>query len=382
VWQYLNRVKGYLVLKKMVQESLVEYCRQLLAQGYDAETIRTTLVNAGYSKFDANDALRAAGANVPSGFHLSGKTLLFVFGGLLVLALLVWLVLLFTGPEPAPLAVSTSILSTQVSAGEEVVINVDVSNPDDRKVSASLEVSVSGPSGVVDVRSESLQLDSSRRVPVRVLIPEGSADGQYGVDVSLSYGPLTVRSSSSFEVRSRVVQQPAGIVDVPVERAVDVSLTCPASCDDLQFCTRDSCVNGVCVNEPIVPCCGNGVCEVGETASSCAVDCAPQVSPQSVIDDAKGLAVANPSGAIQKCVSLGMQFYVDSCLNDVASASNSKAVCEQISSSESRDACLISFAYPPKKDYSVCAQIQDVYLRTSCDSLKDWESRGVPQRPQ
>jgi hypothetical protein len=361
----------------MVQESLVEYCRQLLAQGYDAQTIQTTLINAGYSKFDANDALRAAGAGVPSGFHISGRTLLFVFGGLLVLALIVWLVLLFTGPEPAPLAVSTSLLSTQVSAGEEVVINVDVSNPDDRKLSASLEVEVSGPSGVVDIRSESLQLDSSRRVPVRVLIPEGSSDGQYSVDAVLSYGPLTVRSSSSFEVRSRVVQ-PAGIVDVPAERAVDVSLTCPASCDDLQFCTRDSCVNGQCVNEPIVPCCGNGVCEAGEEGV-CSVDCSPQVSPQSVIDEARGLAVANTQGAVQKCMSLGMQFYVDSCLNDVASASNSKAVCEQISSSESRDACLISFAY--KGDFSVCAQIQDVYLRTSCDSLKNWESRGVPQKP-
>jgi len=365
----------------MVQESLVEYCRQLLAQGYDVETIRTTLINAGYSKFEANDALRAAGANIPSSSHISGKTLIFVFGGLLVLALIVWLILLFSGPEPAPLAVSTSVLSERVSAGEEVVINVDISNPDDRKVSASLEVTVSGPSGVVDLRSESLELDSSKRVPFKILIPEGSSDGQYSADVVLSYGPLTVRSSDFFEVRSQSVQPPAGIVDVPVERAVDVSLTCPASCDDLRFCTKDSCVNGQCVNEQIVPCCGNGVCEQGESESSCSVDCAPQVNPQSVIDEAKGLAVVNPSGAIQKCVSLGMQFYVDSCLNDVAGAANSKAVCDLISSSESRDACLISFAYHPKKDYSVCAQIQDVYLRTSCDSLKDWESRGVPPKP-
>lgn len=363
----------------MVQESLVEYCRQLLAQGYDSETIRTTLISAGYSKFDANDALRAAGASVPSGFHVDGRTLIFVFGGLLVLALIVWLVLLFTGPEPAPLSVSTSLLSTQIAAGEEVVINVDVSNPDDRKVSASLEVTVSGPNGVVDIRSESLQLDSSRRVPVRILIPEGSSAGQYVVEAVLSYGPLTVRSSSSFEVREKVSQAPSGIVDVPVEQAVDVSLTCPASCDDLQFCTRDSCVAGQCVNEPIVPCCGNGVCESGEDVS-CSIDCSPQVSPQTIIEEAVGLAVANQQGAVQKCHSLGMQFYVDSCLNDVASAANSKSVCEQISSGDSRDACLISFAY--KGDFSVCAQIQDVYLRTSCDSLKDWEARGVPNPPQ
>lgn len=363
----------------MVQESLVEYCRQLLEQGYDVQTIQTTLINAGYSKYDANDALRAAGASVPSGFNISGKVLLLVFGGILALALLVWLVLFFSGPEPAPLAVSSSLLSTQVSPGDEAVINVDISNPDDRRVSAALEVVVSGPGGVVDIYSESLDLDSSKRIPVRVRIPAGSSAGQYSVDVSLAYGPLTVRSSSSFEVRLEIVQPPAGIVDVPVESAVDVSLTCPASCDDLQFCTRDSCVSGVCVNEPIVPCCGNGVCEAGEEGV-CSVDCSPQISPQSVIESAVAEAASNSQSAVQKCLSLGMQFYVDSCLNDVAGAANSKSVCDQISSSDSRDQCLIGFAY--KGDFSVCAQIQDVYLRTSCDSLKDWDARGVPSPPQ
>lgn len=362
----------------MVQESLVEYCRQLLAQGYDVEVIRTTLVNAGYSKFDANDALRAAGAGVSSGFNLSGKTLLFVFGGLFVVGLLVWLVLLFTGPEPSPLSVSVSLLSSQVNPGDEVVVNVDVSNPDNREVSASLEVQVSGPSGVVDIKSESLSLDSSRRVPVRLVLPKDSSEGLYSVDVVLSYGPLTVRSSESFEVKSQK-QAPSGIVDVPVESAVDVSLACPASCDDLQFCTKDSCVAGVCINEPIFPCCGNGVCEAGEEGS-CVVDCSPQISPQSVIDSALNEASSNVQGAVQKCLSLGQQFYVDSCLNDVASAANDKSVCNQISSSGSRDACLISFAY--KADFSVCAEIGDVYLRTSCDSLKDWNSRGIPQKPQ
>jgi len=363
----------------MVQESLVEYCRQLLSQGYDVDVIRTTLINAGYSKFDANDALRSAGASVPSSFHLSGKTLLFIFGGLIGLALIVWLVLLFTGPEPAPLSVSSSLIVSTVGPGEEVVVNVDVSNPDNRKVSAALEVQVSGPSGLIDIKSEALSLDSSRRVPVRVSIPGDAQSGLYSVEAVLTYGSLSVRSSSSFEVAQKSVETPVGTVDVPVESAESVSLACPASCDDLQFCTKDVCIGGQCVHEPIVPCCGNGVCEAGEEGS-CLVDCAPQTNPQSVIDSAIAMASSNSQGAVQKCLSLGQQFYVDSCLSDVASTANDKFVCNQILSKESRDSCLISFAH--KGDFSVCAEIQDVYLRTSCDSLKNWNSAGVPSPPQ
>ncbi|MHC4273278.1 MAG: hypothetical protein ACYSUR_06370 [Planctomycetota bacterium] len=35
-------------------------------------------------------------------------------------------------------------------------------------------------------------------------------------------------------------------------------------CDDGDDCTSDECVDGECVNTPIVPCCGNGVVEPGE----------------------------------------------------------------------------------------------------------------------
>lgn len=361
----------------MVQESLVEYCRSLLSQGYDVDVIRTTLVNAGYSVSDANSALRSAGASVPSQFSLSGRLVWYVFGGLALLVVFVLLVLFLTRESSEPLTVSSSLVASRVSAGDEVVVNVDIGNPSNRDVSVSLEVKVSGPQGVIDVKSESLDIVSSRRVPVRVVIPSNSPSGQYGVDVMLSYGPITVSSSALFEVGERV-NVPVGIVEVPVESAKEVSLACPASCDDLNFCTTDECVNGVCVYTRVVPCCGNGVCEEGEEGS-CGVDCAPSESPQSVIDNALSLASSNTQGAVQLCDSLGQSFYVNSCLSDVASASQNIGVCNSISSSDVRDSCLISFAH--KGDFSVCSQIQDVYLRTSCESLKGWQSRGVPKRP-
>jgi hypothetical protein len=51
---------------------------------------------------------------------------------------------------------------------------------------------------------------------------------------------------------------------------------CPLSCDDGNKCTIDYCspaTNYECKHEEIRPCCGNGICETGESFQSCPDDC-------------------------------------------------------------------------------------------------------------
>ncbi len=50
---------------------------------------------------------------------------------------------------------------------------------------------------------------------------------------------------------------------------------CVSSCDDLDPCTMDRCDSGtgLCVNDPIVPCCSDGSCDPGEDQCSCSADC-------------------------------------------------------------------------------------------------------------
>ena len=52
-------------------------------------------------------------------------------------------------------------------------------------------------------------------------------------------------------------------------------MSCP-DCDDQDPCTEDFCsenTNYTCMHDPILPCCGNSLCEQGETNAACAEDC-------------------------------------------------------------------------------------------------------------
>ncbi|MBN2457801.1 hypothetical protein JXB31_01575 [Candidatus Woesearchaeota archaeon] len=60
--------------------------------------------------------------------------------------------------------------------------------------------------------------------------------------------------------------------------------SCPGSCDDNDPCTVDSCseeTGFMCLNEVIADCCGNDVCEIGETYEDCSKDC-PECEPTEI----------------------------------------------------------------------------------------------------
>lgn len=353
----------------MVQQSLVEYIQKLLQMGYDAGTIRTTLLNAGYSPFDVDTALRVAGA--PRERKIGTKVLVIAFMALLVFSGAVLLMLKALQKPPVQLSFAVDLFSTQVEPGKDLVVNANIVNPSGVKTSGLIDYEVYGPNGTVAHRTESFSVATQASIPTSIKIPAGSPQGTYSLNVKLSYlSRPPVALMRGFEVVSKVESAVPGEVLAPKKeaQAKELQLTCPGGCDDLNFCTVDKCVQGECVYTPITPCCGNHACESGESPSACALDCSERpISVDDVRKKAAEAAVADIGRASEICATLVQRGYVDGCLIDVAEAANSKAPCASIVDSEQRDACLIPFAY--QGDYSVCADISNKYMKNSCMSL-------------
>jgi len=352
----------------MVQQSLVEYIRRLLEQGYDSGTIRTTLLNAGYSPYDIDAALRASGS-APTR-RISVKPLVIAFVIILFASAGALLLLKLMQAPPIELQVSVNMFSTEIAPGQEVVVNTDIRNPSGRKVDGLIDFDVSGPAGKVASKTEKFSVVTQASVPASIQLPATVVPGDYTVFVKVSYKGKSEQSSGSFSVVERV-ERPAAPVEALKKEAEEVArelqLTCPGGCDDLNFCTNDVCVQGTCRNDPVIPCCGNGECEAGESQSSCMLDCSERpVDPAEIGKRAEELAKSDVGRAMEVCDSLVQRSYVDGCLSKVAEAGGNKEPCTRVVNSDMRDGCFIAFAY--KNDFSVCAEIKNSYMKTSCNT--------------
>jgi hypothetical protein len=151
---------------------------------------------------------------------------------------------------------------------------------------------------------------------------------------------------------------------------------CPTECDDYNKCTQDNCQNGICIHEPIKPCCGDNLCEQDE-ANYCAIDCRKTTqTSQQAISEAAIAARTDMNTAAMMCNAMPSAEDADKCFETVAEETGKAEACESIQESSARDRCLISFAL--QGNYDVCEKIDDAYYIKSCLTLQQQaELRGV-----
>lgn len=336
----------------MVSKSLIDYVRTLLKQGYDIRTIRSTLRGAGYSQYDIQGAL--AEAQKPQVIHT--KTLLIVFGILLVLTIAVIVALKLIQPEPAELSLSLNAYKTQVARGDQLIMTAEITNPSGQETDAILDLETRGPQQIV-APSEEVTVFEKAAVPIAIQIPKDATIGQYTLMAKLNYDSKVETATQYFEITSTAIERPERVTKE--ERQATEQQECPGGCDDLDPCTRDECIEGQCVHTPITPCCGNGICEPGEE------DC-PDCK-EDALSEAQREARNDPEGAAELCSQDPAN--ADQCYKEVAEIAGDKKFCDYIQDSKWKDPCLMHFAYDG--DYTVCEQLKNKYMKNSCISLKN-----------
>jgi len=161
-----------------------------------------------------------------------------------------------------------------------------------------------------------------------------------------------------------------------IETPVDT--VCPGDCNDFDICTLDKCVLGTCEYTTVQPCCGNFICEAGETSDFCPDDCAapPEEAGPSVgetIKEALESAKSSPEKAASLCNSLEKRKDTDNCFDKIAEESGNNLLCDQIKDTSERDTCYMNFAIE-FGDFSVCPKVTNRLLKNSCYSLSNLQA--------
>ncbi|MBI2559098.1 hypothetical protein HYW20_07290 [Candidatus Woesearchaeota archaeon] len=391
----------------MVQKSLIDYVKSLIQKGYDAAAIKNFLLKYGYSGKEIDDAINSSyKLTVKHEIHLSRTTTLVV---IFIVASLIGVVSFFYySPSKSAKLLDLNLepITTTAEPGQQIVFLKELSNLGSAKrydVVIRQEIIDTKTNKIITQKTETRAIETFGSTQTKILIPQDAKAGDY-----------ILRAIVEYDDKKAVATLPVKIVTFAKaetcfdsmknqnEEGVDCGGACKPcenqaiECNDNDPCTDDIEENGVCANKPIVPCCGNSVCEELE---NCDADCKKQeplpLFSSGTLDDIKELAKVNPGKALQQCSQIEVPDLKDACIGSIGEAQldkdyctrisnarvkdlcysniaknvNDNTLCQYISTDSRKDSCYMTFVLD-NKDYSVCNKISNKQLRQSCESLK------------
>jgi hypothetical protein len=357
----------------MVQQSLTEYINKLLKAGYDIGTIRTTLINSGYSPAEVNQALTYA-KGPKKKVSLTLKVLIIGAISLILIILIILGAVWLLTPESKEISLTAVPLKTEAYPGDTLSFVVELTSNVERieQVLLSYELIDLQEEEIVSTKQDRPEVGRKRSLTIQMNLPAEIKTGTYEIKTVMSYKLGTKQKKFTFTVIE--APEKAGLreeeyADEFIEEEEPQEVVCPESCDDFNPCTTDYCEKGLCKHTPKIPCCGNGICEEGESVLNCAEDCSKTTkTPQEIITQASTVAKTDPEAAAMLCNKMIRQNDIELCFSEVALTSGKSIICENIQTQSSKDTCYMEFAIDG--DYSVCSKILNSYLSKSCNSLK------------
>src|SRR3989338_8107286 len=366
----------------MAYQPLVDYIQQLLQRGYSQEAIKTHLLNSGYAPGMIDDAVQAIYAPRMTVTTAKSHVLLYTTLILGAVLLITFIILIFYFLKPSEIIGEIQLVLTSAQKGVEPGGNIELTTqlrnvPERAKGTVVLQYLLQNKQeAVVASEQESVPIERmgahtftfsiKKNIPAEDYVLQTTA--KYGQQIFTESVSLTIKAieKPKSEISSNVSVTPPDdellklgkppqpvtpestedcdqdtILDIadldddnddvldaqdakPLDSTVGAGLgqqqiLCPNNCNDLDVCTQDSCIGGVCQHTSSELCCGDFICEAGETAETCSMDCVdvPNLGQaeraQQLTQEALAAASTNPENAIASCDAILPQIERDDC---------------------------------------------------------------------
>lgn len=389
----------------MVQKSLVSYIEEQLGKGFSKASIRDHLLKYKYPPNVIEEAFqKLSQPSIHHEVHFS-KGVIITLIVLAVGAASFGISIFFISQGKAPgqlLDLKADLLQNKVGAGDTLPFMVELSSLGSagRYDVALSYYAIDNAEHIIASKTETVAVETRATIRAEIDLPDDIPPGQYSLRVNARFGDQLAAASEQFTVEKEKIPQPARDI----------------LCDDNDACTSDSLISGKCGHELIVPCCGNGICEDGESAS-CTDDCIQETAPEeaaavvpvipetpiippepaaSSSEQINAIAQKAKTDVLQaekECSALESPYFRDLCYGEIAAASrevrfcnrieNSREkdncylelaailknsrVCESLSTDSRRDSCYINYVSQNNED--VCDKVVNHFLQISCSSL-------------
>ncbi len=388
----------------MVRKKVVDYVKSLLSKGYSASAIKSNMIKYGYSSKEVDEAISDVyNPAIRHEIHLSAPVI-FVIIFIVISAISVIVYMNYEKPQAAEqlLDVNLEPVLTTVQAGDNIVFLKEILNLGSAQrydIVVKQEVIDPKTNRVLTQKIETRAIETTGSTQTRILIPKETLAGDYLLRMVVEYDNKKAIATLPLKVVASDVKETCfdGARNQN-EEGIDCGGICKAcqeqaiNCNDNDICTNDAFDNGKCLNVPIVPCCGNYVCEEQESCASDCQDDIPYDYGSVTLDEIKELAKTNPSKALQECNNIEVPDLKDACISsigevqqdqeycaeitglrakdlcysNIAHSTADRSLCELVASEGRRDSCYMTLVLE-HEDYSVCGSITNKQLRDSCD---------------
>ncbi len=388
-------LSGIFHKKKPADPRLVNYIRYYVSRGYDAASVGGFLRQYNYSQEDIDEALRAASVEERPVRHvvdISTKTFVILFLVLAAVATGGFAVFHLMNPSgPAKLLdYEVSLGSNQVLPGDTLsfknsFLNIGSQRKYDMQVSYRIVDPATGQ--VLNSKQETIGISTVISKEQEIFIPADAEPGMYRLDCVVHYGKETANASVNFWISKPAA---AETCSDGIRNQDEEGIDCGGICKPCTVTPAPTCSDGIknqneagidcggvckpCTVTP-APTCSDGIKNQNEEGIDCGGVCKPctgsivRPDNKAILAKVSAMGKSDESESLRLCSSIDDDRMADECFLTISQSYGNSDYCSRIKIESSLNICYMHFIN--NGDYSVCDKIPDVYIKRSCEQLKN-----------